>query len=288
MRTARLWLTGFGVVALIVLAASGATAQQGTPPLTLDRSAAIQAQLAKIDQDRAAFVDEFVTGWTPYVDARVYDVWGELRPVALKVPTWQLYGASLVGDFETMKRILTGREGAGKYINVLSAPQQKVASDSPAVAADLGSYTDSLVYMPISPCRVLDTRGTGARTGMIPAGTSRTFDLTSNAFTKGQGVTGTPCAGLPGWSYFGWAVNITVVGSGGNGWLTAWGYTDPPARGEHHQLRCRSLCHRERDEPHGVRRVFRRHHDLRGRCCGARNHRRCGVLTRKRLLPPRP
>ena len=152
----------------------------------------------------------------------------------MKAPAWQLYGASLVGDFPTMLRVLTGEEGAGPYISAFAEPQTKTAVDpfSPTADAlgDLGSTTDQLVFVPIAPCRIVDTRGTGARTGILAAGTSRSFDLTTEGFSSGQGSVAA-CAGLPALSHYAWAVNITVTGYNGNGWLIAWPHngTEPTA-----------------------------------------------------------
>jgi hypothetical protein len=86
--------------------------------------------------------------------------------------------------------------------------------------------TDNLVYVPIAPCRVVDTRGTGARTGMIPNNGTRSFDLELDAFTSGQGGAAA-CAGLPSFSHYGWAANVTVTGYSAVGGLKAWGFSAP-------------------------------------------------------------
>jgi hypothetical protein len=223
------------VVVLLGLAGPRLGAQDRTEvDRDLQRSYAIQAALADIDTNRANVVHDFLMSWTPYVDNQKYDLFEEVGPIAMRAPAWQLYGASLVGDFETMMKVLLGEVGAGRFINALSQPEARVAYD-PAweviVEPDaLGATQDSLVYTPIPPCRVVDTRGTGARTGIIPANGSRTFDLESEAFTSGQGVGG-PCTGLPGFSHYGWAVNVTVTGYTAVGGLKAWGFggTEPNA-----------------------------------------------------------
>ena len=95
----------------------------------------------------------------------------------------------------------------------------------------LGDYTQSLVYTPIAPCRMVDTRGSGARTGVIAANATRSFDVTTNGFSKGQG-SATSCTGLPGYSYAAWALNVTVTnGYVAAGGLKAWGFsgTEPNA-----------------------------------------------------------
>jgi hypothetical protein len=227
------WGAALVVVALIGIAAVSVGAQTAAAPMSAERSRELQNQLRAIDRDRAGFVDDLLRDWANYIDPDMYDLQRELRPIAMKAPVWQLYGASLVGDFPTMLRILTGIEGAGKYINALVEAQPKTAytpalSVSEAVVNDLGSYTDSLVFTPIAPCRVADTRLTGARTGILNVGVARTFDLTTGGFAKGQGGA-TSCTGLPSYSHYGWAVNITVTGYSGSGWLVAWPYagTEP-------------------------------------------------------------
>ncbi len=219
------------LVAVLVALIPAVAGAQNDLVLAPDRATVVQAQLQQIEGNKAAFVENLLWAWAPYVNAAEYDLWSEIGPIAMKAPAWQLYAASLVGDFKTMVKVLSGSESAGKYVTTLAAPEPKTIVDPEAVAADLGSTTDSLVYVPIAPCRVVDTRGAGARTGVIAAGTSRLFDLEAEAFTVGQGVSGTPCTGLPSYSYYAWAVNVTAVGYSGNGWLTIWpaGGTEPTA-----------------------------------------------------------
>lgn len=225
------WM-GLILVVLMGLATVSLSARQGATPMSADRSWAVQNQLKVIDENRAAFVDHFLSEWGNYLDMNVYDLKAELGSIAMKVPAWQLYGASLVGDFRTMIRVLTGVEGAGPYINALAEPQAKGArtlvSTSDVGPADLGSGTDQLVFVPIPPCRMVDTRQNGARTGILAAGASRSFDLTTTGLAKGQG-SAVSCTDLPSFSYYAWAVNITVTGYSGSGWLVAWPFngTEP-------------------------------------------------------------
>jgi hypothetical protein len=216
-RSASPWLTA-AVVTLVAMGASGSRAGEGPEggasadqftlnQATAERSWAIQGELARIDQGREAFVDELIKSWTPYLDSAVYDPWTELKPIAMKAPSWQLYGASLVGDFHTMVRLLRGEIGAGRYVNALVRPQARM----PVIRQALGDTATALVFTPIEPCRMVDTRGTGVRTGIVNPGTPRVFDLTTSGFAKGQGGAAA-CAGLPSFSNLGWAANITVTG----------------------------------------------------------------------------
>jgi hypothetical protein len=180
----------------------------------LARSYQIQADLNSIEKNRALAAQELLSQWQNVLDPSTYDLFDELGSIVDKVPAWQLYGASKTSDFSTMLGILRGRIPAGLYIN------GEINSASP-VPQVVGDQTNELVYTPIAPCRVVDTRGSGARTGILAAGATRTFDLESDAFTSGQGGAG-PCAGLPAFSHLGWAVNITTTGQTGNGWLTVY------------------------------------------------------------------
>jgi hypothetical protein len=220
---------------VILLATTVIGAQQFEPQrdhkMSAERSWEVQAQLKDIEQNRAAFVNRFLGEWAAVLDPIQYDIYQELAPIAMKAPAWQLYGASLVGDFRTMVKVLMGQRGAGKYINELEVAQAKVAPGAygGVTGAEFGEMvgdtTDSLVFTPITPCRMVDTRGTGARTGLMAAGTQRSFDLTQDGFAKGQGgaTAIAQCPGLPNFSHYAWSVNVTVTGYSAFGWLTAWG-----------------------------------------------------------------
>lgn len=228
------WLTCLAGVGLV---GGALVAQERTDAMTAERSYAIQRQLQAIDANRAGFVHQLFLKWNPYVDNAQYDLWEELGPIAMRAPAWQLYAASLVGDFETMTRLLMGFESPGRYINALSEPQPVAAVGTFGGTVEpqaFGDTSDQLVFTPIAPCRVVDTRpgpgGPGARTGVLADGASRSFDLEADAFAAGQGVSG-PCTGLPRFSYAAWAVNVTVTGYSGVGGLKAWGFsqTEPNA-----------------------------------------------------------
>ncbi|MCC7032325.1 MAG: hypothetical protein IT179_05750 [Acidobacteria bacterium] len=193
------------------------------PQLSAERSWAVQNALAAIDRDREAAVNALIEGWVPYLDKAAYDPWSEIKPIAMKAPAWQLLGASLVGDYHTMVNILRGKVGAAKYVNALNQPQAK--KWTPASPQVLGDTTAGLIFTPIPPCRIVDTRGTGARTGMLAVNTPRTFDLTTDGYTEGQGGQTSGCTGLPSFSHYGFSINITVVGFSGTGGLQVYPYS---------------------------------------------------------------
>ena len=227
-RPASPWLM-VAAVALVAMGASGSKAGErpdgsmsadkaSLNQAAIERSWAIQGELARIEQNREAFVEDLLRSWTPYLDSAVYDPWTELKPIAMKATPWQLYGASLVGDFKTMVQLLRGEVGAGRYVNALTEPQARI----PVMTQALGATTDSLVFTPIAPCRMVDTRGVGVRTGIVNPGTPRVFDLTTTGYTKGQGGATSGCAGLPSFSNLGWAANVTVTGHTASGNVRAY------------------------------------------------------------------
>lgn len=221
---------------LIVVPAAAVAQQPAGETFTLGAARAYQVQeaLQKIDANRTSFVNNLIADWQARLDPSTYNVREELGSIAMKAPAWRLLGASLVGDFRTMTEVLLGKRSAGKYIAELTEPEEKMAPEVFALTGRepeaIGDTSNSLVYTPIAPCRIVDTRGVGARTGILGAGSQRIFDLESSGLTSGQGGAAT-CPGLPGFSYAAWAINITVTGFSANGGLTVWavGTSQPTA-----------------------------------------------------------
>jgi hypothetical protein len=212
--------TGTGLVAQNDQAALARVEKASMSQAEIERSWAIQRQLAAIESDKDGFIDALIASWVPYLDNKAYDPWDELRPIMREATAWRLYGASLVGDFKTMIDVVRGKQSAGKFINAWSEPAPKAWATP---QEDLGETTSQLVFTPIPPCRMVDTRTPAlARTGILAVGVSRAFDLTTAGYGEGQGGQVAGCTGLPGFSHFGWAVNITAVGYTGIGGLKVY------------------------------------------------------------------
>lgn len=85
--------------------------------------------------------------------------------------------------------------------------------------AAIGDLAADLVFTPITPCRIVDTRN--AALGVIPAAGSRVFKGVNTSFTA-QGGSNTNC-GLPsGDAIAALAVNLLVIVPAGEGWIAAW------------------------------------------------------------------
>jgi hypothetical protein len=81
----------------------------------------------------------------------------------------------------------------------------------------LGDPAADLVYSPVPPCRILDTRGAG---GPILAGTQRSFVVAGATGFEAQGGTSGGCAISEGAATV--LVNLVAVGPAGPGNLRAW------------------------------------------------------------------
>ena len=89
-------------------------------------------------------------------------------------------------------------------------------------AKALGDAATDLVYVPITPCRILDTRVAG---GAIAANGTRDVDVTAVSSYSFQGGDASNCggAGAAG-SFAAVAVNFTVVTPSAAGYITAYPY----------------------------------------------------------------
>jgi hypothetical protein len=216
------------IIAFLGLGSSIGYAQDSaSPAMTAERSWQIQNILQSIDGDREAWVNLLVSKWASVLNPTVYDPSSELGRIARIAPAWQVYGASLATDFMTASAILRGARNAGPYIVGTSATQFELTPQA------LGNPFSDLVYQVVSPpCRVVDTRNPGARTGVLMPTVARTLDLGADAATEGQG--GGPfapdCGDLPNFHPIAWAVNITVVGNApytAHGFVKVWPFTGP-------------------------------------------------------------
>ena len=94
-------------------------------------------------------------------------------------------------------------------------------------APALGSSTTDLVFVPLAPCRIIDTRLAG---GALAAGVPRDFQVAGTTEFGAQGGTLGGCgvpAGLAEPNAAAVVVNFIAVGPAGPGNLVAWAYGQP-------------------------------------------------------------
>jgi hypothetical protein len=88
----------------------------------------------------------------------------------------------------------------------------------------IGDSSSDLVYTPVTPCRVFDTRYSAA--GILAGGTQRNFEVSGTTGFPAQGGNSGGC-GIP----FGHAtaviINFAAVAPTGTGTLRAWAVADP-------------------------------------------------------------
>lgn len=92
---------------------------------------------------------------------------------------------------------------------------------STSAFAQLGSLSSDLVFVPITPCRIVDTRGVGSSTGVIPAGNSRKF-LAWNGTYVSQGGSPTNCNMPFSRNVAAVALNLLVIAPTAEGWIAAY------------------------------------------------------------------
>jgi hypothetical protein len=169
-----------GLLTVIIMAAIGlaptVAVAQSDASLRLGANA-----LLAIDQHRATVIDRIVSQWADSLAATgtVADV-GQLRTMLTALRADDLLAASLAGTAEGVHEVLT-------------SAHVSAASEGHVQTKALGDTADDVVYTPVTPCRLVETRGTFAAVyqggGAFGGGTTRTYTV--------QGGNGVCLAQLP-------------------------------------------------------------------------------------------
>lgn len=181
--------------------------------------ATIRATGAKASpQERGDLTRRFVTKWGAYVQ-RVYgvstSVWAKRMAPSLATVDGDNFRRALERDtFEGAMSELSG-DGA-RFTDA-----QIQARGSANGEKTLGALGNDLVYTPIQPCRVVDTRSTAA--GAIAANSSRNFIAINASNFSSQGGSATNCGTL-GLNATAVAINVTAVAPSGPGYATVYPY----------------------------------------------------------------
>lgn len=160
---------------------------------------------------RGELVYQVVKKWGPYVqEAYRADMgtWAkQMGPTFAKAPMSALQSAADASSFDAMNSALLGAPAASKA----------GADISPS---SLGDAATDLVFVPIAPCRLFDTRLAG---GAIAGNTVRSFDVTAVSDYSFQGGSASNCNGVGAAGSFAAAViNFTTVTPSGAGYVTAF------------------------------------------------------------------
>jgi hypothetical protein len=170
MKRSGLWT--LGVLAL----ASGALAQQpkadATPPELEARAARLQSIMA----DRAGETEEILNRWRR-PNAALGSEWeAEFREIAGKASADKLLAASEASTYQgAVDALLNGGRPPA-----LPGGRTTVGTNA------LGDTASDLVYFPLTPCRILDTRiGTGTWHGPLAAGSTTAVAHNQNLAAQG-------------------------------------------------------------------------------------------------------
>jgi hypothetical protein len=187
-------------------------------------------------KERGELARKFVSKWGMYVQ-RVYGVrvntWAQrMVPNFVSVDAANFRSALKRETFEGAMAELSGsgyRLSDDKVITQLALTEREtVSSESRVTIKSLGALSNDLVYTPIQPCRIIDTRNTGA--GVIAANSTRSFIAINSSNFTSQGGSATNC-GTSGLNATAVAINLTAVAPAGAGYATVYpfGTTQPLA-----------------------------------------------------------
>src|ERR1039458_3637196 len=156
------------ILGVSIVAIPNVLAQQIPSPRDLQEEtqrAEHQGKLQQVLNDRARYAAGIVQRWE--TDARASGKWDEnystdLQNALMKLQPDNLLAAGEASSYEAMLRVVaTGR------------PAPKILQEGAGITtAVLGSYNSDMVYTPVTPCRIVDTRKAG---GPITASTTRDF-----------------------------------------------------------------------------------------------------------------
>lgn len=215
-------------LALVAFAASASAAPGGQAPG--ERQGRAVASAAKISPaERGQLTRQFVNKWGNYVQ-RVYQVpvgtWSK-RMVsnfvsadasnfrnALQRDTFEGAMAELTG---------TGHRLSDDAIITKLASLNADSSRSQGTVKTLGALSNDLVYTPVAPCRILDTRNAG---GAIAANATRNFVAFGVSSFTSQGGSATNC-GVNPLAATAVAINLTAVSPSIAGYATAYPFGSP-------------------------------------------------------------
>lgn len=224
----RLFRYRAGVVALF---AAVAFAQSPVVFAAQPARAALDAGKAT-PKERGELTRQFVTKWGMYVQ-RVYNVpvgtWAKrMVPNFVAADATNFRNALKRDTFEGAMAELSGvghRISDTQAIDRLAKASLGQGSDAAkTVAAKFGDLNQDLVYTPILPCRIVDTRATAA--GAIASNSSRSFDAINASSFAGQGGSATNCGTL-GVSATAVAISLIAVTPSTAGYATAYPFGTP-------------------------------------------------------------
>ena len=213
------------VASALSVSAQSASGQPGAFIRASVPVAPIAAGAQASPKERAALTKQLVNKWGAYVQ-RVYNVpvgvWAQrMAPMLGKADGDNLRNALQRDTFEGAMAELGGTGDRLSDDQMITRFAAKTASAGSIGTKTLGALGNDLVYTPVAPCRILDTRSTAA--GAIAANSTRNFIAINASNFTSQGGSSTNCGTL-GLNATAVAINLTAVTPSGAGYATAYPY----------------------------------------------------------------
>jgi hypothetical protein len=218
-RIAVLSLSFASAIVLGLSSPAGATGPGTGHRISVPQDAADAAPLTA--RQRSDLSRAFITKWGYYVQ-RVHEVpldtWAErMAPGLAKADPSNLRAAM---QRETFEGAMAELAGAGQELSDDAAINLLAAANGGGDGTQtLGALTNDLVYTPVAPCRIIDTRSTAA--GAIAGNSTRNFVAINASNFTSQGGSATNCGTL-GLNATAVAVNLTAVTPSTAGYATAY------------------------------------------------------------------
>lgn len=172
--------------------------------MTVVAAATASAPRADGEPVREELARQIVSKWSGHVREHYPvgpDAWAvEMAPAFADASLEELQAAAAATSFKDMNRMLLGQE-----------PRDATNA--------LGDPDSDLVFIPVTPCRLFDTRLAG---GAIAANSVRNFDINVASSFASQGGEGNDCGVGSDGSFAAAVINLTVVTPTIAGYITAY------------------------------------------------------------------
>ncbi len=150
--------------------------------------------LMAVDQNRTTVVEGIVANWGPALEKSASRVsQDQLRTMLYKLRADHLLAASLAGSLSGLRDVLekaaTARDTSGTVVTLAAGGAKASGSASAADgAAALGSLSSDLVYNPVTPCRLVETRPASFSAVYQGAGAFAPGEVRNYVLQSGNGV----------------------------------------------------------------------------------------------------
>jgi hypothetical protein len=152
-RGSRSAVVGLGLGVWVGLASMQAMAASPAPPNTL----------LTIDQNRAGVIDRIVSDrGSALIQSGAGLTVEQLRALLMQLRADQLLAASMAGTLDGVRDVLARSLVGSEPINPALVQPVSSASIGAMVIKSVGDPTDDVAYTPVTPCRLVETRGTFA------------------------------------------------------------------------------------------------------------------------------